>query len=114
MIQYIDRKTAKLIVSYGSGENRTRRTKKITYKNKRDAKRQYDEFEEQVKRERTIDKELTVEKLLEWYIMRFQLNGGKETTIRAYKVAKSAIVKYFKQQKAKDITLYNVEKFVAS
>lgn len=114
MIQYIDRKTAKLIVSFGSGENRTRRTKKITYKNKRDAKRQYDEFEEQVKRERTIDKELTVEKLLEWYIMRFQLNGGKETTIRAYKVAKSAIVKYFKQQKAKDVTLYTVEKFVAS
>lgn len=114
MIQYIDRKTAKLIVSYGSGKSRTRRTKKITYKNKRDAKRQYDEFVEQVKAERTIDKELTVEKLLDWYITRFELNGGKATTVRAYKVAKSAIVKYFKQEKAKDISLYGVERFIAS
>jgi len=114
MIQYIDRKTAKLIVSFGSGENRTRRTKKITYKNKRDAERQYREFEDKVKAERTINKELTVKGLLDWYITRFEINGGKETTVRAYKVQKTAIVKYFKQQKAKDVSLYNVERFVAS
>lgn len=114
MIQYIDRKTAKLVVSYGSGKSRKRRTKKITYKNKRDAEKQYRAFEEQVQKERTIDTELTVEKLLDWYITRFELGGGKETTVRAYKVAKSAIVKYFKQEKAKDVTLYGVEKFIAS
>lgn len=113
-IEYIDRKTAKLVVSYGSGSSRTRRTKKITYKNKRDAKKQYDEFVEMVKAERTIDKDLTVEGLLDWYITRFEMNGGKETTARSYKVAKSAIVKYFKQEKAKDITLYNVDRFIAS
>ena len=114
MIKYIDRKTAKLVVSFGSGSSRTRRTKKITYKNKRDAKRQYDEFKEKVKAERTINKDLTVEGLLDWYITRFETNGGKETTVRAYKVAKSAIVRYFKQDKAKDITLYRVERFIAS
>ncbi len=113
-IEYIDRKTAKLVVSYGSGSSRTRRTKKITYKNKRDAKKQYDEFEAKVKAERTINKDLTVEGLLDWYITRFETNGGKETTVRAYKVAKSAIIKYFKQEKAKDITLYNVDRFIAS
>ena len=113
-IEYIDRKTAKLVVSFGSGANRTRRTKKIQYKNKRDAERQYREFEDKVKAERTINTELTVEGLLEWYITRFEMNGGKETTARAYKVAKAAIVKYFKQEKAKDITLYGIERFIAS
>ena len=114
MIQYIDRKTAKLIVSSGSGSSRTRRTKKITYKNKRDAERQYREFEEKVRSERTINKDLTVDDLLTWYIKRFELNGGKETTVRAYNVAKNAIVKYFKEEKAKDVTLFGVEKFIAS
>lgn len=113
-IEYIDRKTAKLVVSFGSGSSRTRRTKKITYKNKRDAKKQYDDFAEMVKAERTIDKDLTVEGLLDWYITRFETNGGKETTVRAYKVAKAAIVKYFKREKAKDITLYSIDKFIAS
>lgn len=114
MIQYIDRKTAKLVVSFGSGKSRTRRTKKITYKNKRDAERQYREFENKVRSERSIDKDLTVEKLLDWYITRFEMNGGKETTARSYNVAKRAIVGYFKQEKAKDVTLYIVEKFIAS
>ena len=113
-IEYIDRHHAKLVVSSGSGKGRTRRTKKITYNGKRDAERQYREFEDKVKAESTINKELTVDSLLDWYITRFETNGGKETTVRAYKVAKAAIVKYFKQEKAKDITLYSVEKFVAS
>lgn len=64
MIKYIDKTHAKLIVSTGSGKDRTRRTKNITYKNKRDAKRQYDEFEEKVKGERMIDTALTVDGLL--------------------------------------------------
>lgn len=75
---------------------------------------QYDEFAEMVKAERTINKDLTVEGLLDWYITRFKSNGGKETTARAYKVAKSAIVNCFKQEKAKDITLYHIDKFLAS
>lgn len=114
MIQYIDKKTAKLIVSYGSGSNRTRRTKKIQYKTKRDAERQYRKFEDQVRSERTINKDLTVEGLLDWYITRFKNNGGKETTVRSYNVQKRAIVSYFKQEKAKDVTLYMVERFIAS
>ena len=113
-IEYIDRHHAKLVVSKGSGKGRKRRTKLITYNGKRDAKRQYKEFEDKVNAESTINKDLTVEGLLDWYITRFETNGGKETTVRAYKVAKSAIIKYFKQEKAKDITLYNVDKFIAS
>ena len=114
MIKYIDKTHAKLIVSFGSGKNRTRRTKNITYKTKRDAKKQYDEFEDKVKSERTINKGLTVEDLLAWYIDRFKMNGGKDTTVRAYKVAKKPISKYMGHEKAKDITLFKVERFIAS
>ena len=43
-IEYIDKTHARLVVSYGSKENRVRRVKRITYKTKTDAKNQYDEF----------------------------------------------------------------------
>lgn len=114
MIQYIDKTHAKLIVSTGSGKDRTRRTKNITYKNKRDAKRQYDEFKKKVKGERTINTALTVDGLLTWYIDRFKMNGGKETTARAYGIAKKPIIAYFNGAKAKDVQLLDVERFIAS
>lgn len=114
MIKYIDRTHAKLIVSIGSGENRTRRTKNVTYKNKRDAKRQYDEFEEKVKSERTINTAITVDDLLTWYIDRFKMNGGKETTARAYGIAKKPVIGFFKDVKAHDVSLFDVERFIAS
>lgn len=114
MIKYIDKTHAKLIVSIGSGKNRTRKTKNITYKTKRDAERQYREFEDKVKNEQTINTELTVEDLLTWCIERFKLNGGKETTIRAYKVAKKPIIAYMGNKKAKDVTLFEVDQFIAS
>ena len=114
MIKYIDKTHAKLIVSFGSGKNRTRRTKNIIYKNKRDAERQYREFEDKVKSERTINRGLTVEDLLTWYIDRFKMNGGKDTTVRAYKIAKKPIIAYMGHEKAKDINLFKVERFIAS
>lgn len=113
-IKYIDKTHAKLIVSIGSGKNRTRKTKNITYKGKRDAERQYREFEDKVKDESTINTELTVEGLLSWYITRFKMNGGKETTERAYTIAKKPIVAFFSKDKAKDLDLFKVEQFIAS
>ena len=114
MIKYIDRTHAKLIVSFGSGKGRTRRTKNIIYKNKRDAERQYREFEDKVKSERTINTGLTIEDLLTWYIDRFRMNGGKATTVRAYKIAKKPIIAYMGREKAKDVNLFMVERFIAS
>lgn len=93
-IEYIDKNTAKLIVSVGSGKNRVRRTKRIKFKNKGDAKSQYRQFKEQVLSEQYIDSELTVEGLLSWYISRFKANGGKATTVRAYNVASKPIISY--------------------
>ena len=113
-IEYIDKSHAKLVVSFGSGKNRVRRSKRITYTKKKDAERQYEDFKRELESEVKVDSELTVEGLLTWYIDRFKMNGGKETTVRAYNVAKKPIVKYFKRFKAKDISLYMVEKFIAS
>ena len=113
-IEYIDKTHAKLVVSFGSGQNRYRKTKRITYKNKTDAKNQYKKFCDALELEQNVDTELTVEGLLTWYIDRFKMNGGKATTARSYNVAKKPIAKYFKRYKAKDISLFLVEKFIAS
>lgn len=113
-IKYFDKSHAKLIVSFGSGKNRVRRTKNITYRSKRDAERQYREFEDKVKSEMTVNTDLTIEGLLTWYIGRFKLNGGKDTTVRAYKIAKKPIIAYMGSEKAKDVNLFKVEKFIAS
>lgn len=111
-IEYIDKKHARLVVNYGSKENRRRRVKRITYAGKKDAERQYLEFKQQLERERGIDPDLTVESMVTAYIKRFKANGGKTTTVRAYNTAKKPLVDYFKQYKAKDVTIVMVEAFI--
>lgn len=48
-IQFIDKHNARLFVSVGSGKNRKQHTKTIKYNGKKDAERQYKEFETYVK-----------------------------------------------------------------
>lgn len=43
-IEYLDKSHAKLVISFGSGKNRVRKVKRITYTKKSDAQRQYNEF----------------------------------------------------------------------
>ena len=111
-IEYIDKNHAKLVISTGSGENRVRKVKRITYKNKTDARRQYEEFKSQV--DFTIDTDLTIEDLLNWHIQRFEASGGKATTSRAYRAASKPIIAYFKGMRAHSITLYMIDRFLAS
>ena len=113
-IEYIDKTHAKLVVSFGSRADRVRRVKRITYSGKRDAERQYREFEAALMREQETDMTLTVERLLLWCIDRFKANGGKATTARAYTVASKPIIAYFKGVKAAKVTLPDVEAFIAS
>ena len=113
-IDYLDKTHAKLTVSIGSGKNRRRRVKRITYSGKRDAERQYKEFEAVVMREQDVDMVLTVERLVLWYIDRFKANGGKDTTARAYTVASKPIISHFSGVKAAKVTLTDVEDFIAS
>ena len=113
-IEYINNKHARLVVSYGSGKNRVRRVKRITYKNKTDAKKQYDAFVKDVERNFNVDRDLTVSDLLDWYITRFEKNNGKETTVRAYKTASKPIKAFFKGIKAHEVSLHMIDSFVAS
>lgn len=110
-IEYLDKTHAKLIVTKGSGVNRTRRVKRITYTNKKDAERQYLEFLKTV--DFGVDSSMTVSRLLDWYIKSFEDNGGKETTARGYRTAAKSVKKYLGSLKAKDVTLGHVENFIS-
>jgi len=111
-IEYLDKTHAKLVVNKGSGKNRTRRIKRITYKGKKDAERQYREFELSVNF--GIDSKMTVGELLEWYIEKFKKNGGKPTTVIGYETCAKTLSRFFSGKKAKDITITDIEHFVAS
>ena len=113
-IEYLDNKHARLVISYGSGENRVRRVKRITYRNKTDAKNQYDSFRAEIESTFNVDKSLTVENLLDWYITKFEKGGGKETTIRAYRTSAKPIIAFFRGFMACDITLHMVDNFISS
>jgi len=113
-IEYIDKTHARLVVSYGSKQNRVRRVKRITYRNKTDAKKQYDAFREEVERDFNVDRDMTVEGLLNWYIDRFEKNGGKETTVRAYRTGAKPIIAFFKGIKAHEVSLHMIDSFIAS
>lgn len=113
-IEYIDRTRARLVVSYGSGEHRVRRVKRITYRNKTDAKSQYDAFRKEVESTFNVDRSLTVEDLLNWHIKRFENGGGKETTSRAYRTAAKPIIAFFRGIKAHEVNLYMIDSFLAS
>ncbi len=113
-IEYIDKTHARLVVSYGSKQNRVRRVKRITYRNKTDAKKQYDEFRDEVMRTFNVDRDMTVEGLLNWYIDRFEKNNGKETTVRAYRTSSKPIISFFKGINAHEVTLHMIDAFIAS
>lgn len=108
-IEYIDKTHARLVVSSGTGKQRVRRVKRITYTGKKDAERQYREFEQLVNFNTTA---MTVSELLDWYIDNFEQNGGKATTARGYRIAANAISDYFGKAKARDVTISKVEQFI--
>ena len=113
-IEYLDKNHARLVFSIGSGNNRIRKVKRVTYRNKTDLKNQYEKFVDEVKRNFNVDKSLTVEELISWYSAMFKRNGGKETTIRAYQTSSKPIIAFFKGFKACDITLHMIDNFIAA
>lgn len=113
-IQYLSRTKAKLIVSTGSSSRGTRKqwTKTITITGKKDAERQYRAFElECASSSMTAD---SVGELLEAYIDTQRLKGIRETTIKGYESYAKRLKLRFKGIKAKDLTPYQIEKFIAS
>ena len=113
-IQYLSRNKAKLIVSTGSASkgNRRRWTKIVTISGKKDAKDKYDAFAlECASSSMSAD---TVADLLDAYIAMQRIKGLKETTLKGYESYAKRLNLAFKGIKAKDLTPYQIEKFIAS
>lgn len=113
-IKYLSRTKAKLIVSTGSASrgNRKQWTKTVTIKNKHDAKKQYDAFEAECNA--SEGDAGTVADLLETYIDMQRIKGLKETTLTGYESYAKRLKFTFKGIDAKDLTPYQIEKFIAS
>ena len=80
MIKELGKGRAQLLVSIGSGSNRRRPSKTVTYKTKKELKQLYKEFEEECKNtEPTTD--ITVRELVDDYIAYCKALGRKATTL---------------------------------
>ena len=111
MIEYISKGKAKLVVSIGTGENRRRKAKRVTYTNKKELEQMYRKFEDEVRHNPYID--TTVEELIDHYIENKKMCGLKATTERGYNNAKDRIVSSMGDFIAREVTPYQVECFVA-
>lgn len=111
MIEYLSKGKAKLIVSVGSGANRKRKTKVVTYTTKKELERMYRRYEDEVRHNPLID--TTVEELIDAYIENRKIVGLKATTERGYNTAKERIISSMGGFIAKDVTTYQIECFIA-
>lgn len=112
MIQELGKGKARLIVSFGSGDNRQRFCKTVTYKTKKELKQMYEDFEEECKNtEPTSD--ITVKELVDSYIAYCKALGRKKTTLNGYRIASQRLQPSVERTLAKNCTTYQLEKFVA-
>lgn len=113
-IRYLSRKKAKLIVSTGSESRGNRKfyTKTVEIKGKKDAEAQYKAFEAECG-VAAMENE-TVGELLDAYIDMQRIKGLKETTLTGYESYAKRLKLSFKGIKAKDLTPYQIEKFIAT
>ena len=111
MIEYIGKGKAKLTVSIGSGEHRRRKSKTVSYTNKKELERLHQKFEDEVRHNPYID--TTVEELIDHYIENKKMCGMKATTERGYNHAKERIISFMGDFIAREVTPYQVECFVA-
>ena len=113
-IRYLSRKKAKLIVSTGSESRGTRKfyTRTVEITGKKDAERQYKAFEAECGAAAMQNE--TVGGLVQAYIDMQRIKGLKETTLHGYESYQKRLNLAFKGVKAKDLTPYQIERFIAS
>ena len=111
MIQIIDKHKAKLIVNIGSGKKRKRRTKIVEYDRKKDLRPMYIDFERECRgMQYTND---TVEAVVDSYIDSRKRLGAKATTIKGYELCRDRLSSALKEEKAKEVTPYLIDKYIA-
>lgn len=113
-IQYLSRTRAKLIVSTGSASkgNRKRWSKIVDINGKKDAERQLRAFELECSASSLAAG--SVADLLDAYIDTQRIKGIKETTLAGYESYAKRLKLAFKGIGARDLTAYQIEKFIAS
>ena len=111
MIEYISKGKAKLIVSVGSGANRKRKARTVSYTSKRELERMHQRFVDEVHHNPLID--TTVDELLDMYIKGRKSLGIEATTIRGYEIAAKRINSRFEGICAADLTSYQIQATVA-
>lgn len=110
MIEYLSKNKAKLIVSMGSGADRKRKSKTVTFTSKKELERMHQRYIDEVHHNPLID--TTVAELLESYISGRRVLGVKQTTLHGYEVTAERIYSRFKGIKATDLTSYQVQTFI--
>lgn len=110
MIEYLSKNKAKLIVSFGSGDERRRHTKTVSFKSKGELKDMHDKFVNSWRRNPLFDS--TVNELVENYIVSRRTLGAEATTLRCYESMSERISDYFGNVKAAQITPFQVQSFV--
>ena len=110
MIEVLSKNKAKLIVSMGSGADRKRKSKTVTFTSKRELERMHQRFIDEVHHNPLID--TTVAELLESYINGRKVLGVKQTTLHGYEVVAERLYSRFKGIKATDLTSYQVQTFI--
>lgn len=110
MIEVLSKNKAKLIVSMGSGADRKRKSKTVTFTSKRELERMHQRFIDEVHHNPLID--TTVAELLESYINGRKVLGVKQTTLHGYEVVAERIYSRFKGIKATELTSYQVQTFI--
>lgn len=111
MIEHIEKGKAKFIINFGSGKNRVRRTKTVTYKRKRELDKMYDAFKAECKRDQQSDE--TVEEMVDAFIDSRKLLGAKATTIKGYEKCRDRLSAALKKRNASEVTPYLIDRFVS-
>lgn len=110
MIEVLGKNKAKLIVSMGSGADRKRKSKTVTFTSKKELERMHQRYIDEVHHNPLID--TTVAELLESYINGRKVLGVKQTTLHGYEVTAERLYSRFKGIKATDLTSYQVQTFI--
>lgn len=111
MIEILEKNKAKLTINEGSGKNRKRHSKTITFNGKKDLKKQYEEFERECSGDSLTEE--TVEQIVDVYIESRERLGSMATTIKGYKLCKKRLSSSLKAQTASEVSSYRIDKYIA-
>lgn len=111
-IEWISKNKVRLRVSVGSRQSRKTYSRTVEVSGKKDAKKKYDEFCQEVAGGVTPQK-MTVSELLDLYTDHLEVLGTRATTMKGYNTCKRRIEKYIGNRKAQSLDTYDVDNFVA-